>query len=158
MRHRPLAEEVSPEGGRGDVLRAALNAEDASANAGLYVLFRALDRFRATHNRFPGTFEGYKTENFFMSPRFRITLKKNNQELTASAPRATASPAPSRGNSANIMLLFEEMGGSIFLGKIGSVLVKLSFEGYFLGIEILFLVGRLLASRALEDDVALLCR
>ena len=39
-------------------LRACLGSEDGAANAALYLLLRAVDRFHAAHNRFPGAFDG----------------------------------------------------------------------------------------------------
>ena len=55
VRWRRLGEAA---GGQGDALRAALSGEDTGANAGLLLLLRAVDRFHASHGRFPGTYDG----------------------------------------------------------------------------------------------------
>lgn len=49
---------MQPETVRSDALRQALGAEDTVANASLYLLLRAVDRFHSTYHRFPGTFDG----------------------------------------------------------------------------------------------------
>jgi hypothetical protein len=63
VRYRPLSEEVAPDSSRLHVLREALAAEDSSANAGLYVLLRAADRFHRTSKRFPGAFPSVLEED-----------------------------------------------------------------------------------------------
>ena len=57
MRCRSLEEESSPSSCHGGALRQALAAEDTAANASLYVLLRAVDRFHQTYQRYPGTFD-----------------------------------------------------------------------------------------------------
>ena len=56
VRYRALADEFGA--AHSTALRQALSAEDSMANAGLYVLLRAADRFHETHQRFPGSFDG----------------------------------------------------------------------------------------------------
>ncbi len=56
VRYRALADEFGA--AHSIALRQALCAEDSMANAGLYVLLRAVDRFHETHQRFPGSFDG----------------------------------------------------------------------------------------------------
>ena len=56
VRYKALAHECRGVGS--SALRQALSAEDTMANAGLYVLLRAVDRFHDTHQRFPGSFDG----------------------------------------------------------------------------------------------------
>lgn len=58
VRYRTLKEELQLDIVRSDALRQALAAEDTQANASLYLLLRAVDRFHSTYNRFPGTFDG----------------------------------------------------------------------------------------------------
>ncbi|GBF88159.1 NEDD8-activating enzyme E1 regulatory subunit [Raphidocelis subcapitata] len=58
VRYRTLAEEVAPESARGEALAEALGEEGTAANASLYVLLRAADRFHSTHGSFPGVLEG----------------------------------------------------------------------------------------------------
>ncbi len=57
VRYRTIKEEVHPDTVRSDALRQALAAEDTLVNASLYLLLRAVDRFYAIFNRFPGTFK-----------------------------------------------------------------------------------------------------
>ena len=57
VRCRSLEEETEPDSCRGEALRGALAAEDTAANAALYLLLRAADRFHATYQRYPGTFD-----------------------------------------------------------------------------------------------------
>lgn len=57
MRCRSLAQETESAACRADALRAALSSEDSAANAALYVLLRAVDRFHATCQRYPGSFD-----------------------------------------------------------------------------------------------------
>ncbi|KAI8465712.1 MAG: hypothetical protein J3K34DRAFT_436030 [Monoraphidium minutum] len=66
VRYRPLSEEVNPETARGEALAAALSEEGSAANASLYVLLRAADRFHATHSRFPGVLEGEVDEDVML--------------------------------------------------------------------------------------------
>lgn len=66
VRYRTLAEEVSPESARGSLLAEALAEEGAAANASLYVVLRAADRFLATHGRYPGVLEGEVDEDMMM--------------------------------------------------------------------------------------------
>lgn len=56
VRYRTLAEECSSDAAaaRGASLAAALSEEGSAANANLYLLLRACDRFAATHGRYPG--------------------------------------------------------------------------------------------------------
>jgi hypothetical protein len=56
VRWRSLRQECA--GPAAEELRAALGSEEGVGNAGLYLLLRAIDRFAAAHQRFPGTFEG----------------------------------------------------------------------------------------------------
>ena len=58
VRWRALAEEVGSSTCDSAALRRVLGAEDTSANACVYVLLRAVDRFRALHSRFPGCYDG----------------------------------------------------------------------------------------------------
>lgn len=53
-RYRLLAEEVHSSSCRSELLRAALSSEGTAADAALYVLLRAVDRFADTHQRAPG--------------------------------------------------------------------------------------------------------
>ena len=57
VRWRPLAEEAKAEGQLSEAMKQALAGEDTAANAGLYLLLRSVDRFHATYNRFPGSFD-----------------------------------------------------------------------------------------------------
>ena len=57
MRCRSLQEETEPSSCRADALRQALTAEDSAANAALYLLLRAADRFHQTYQRYPGSFD-----------------------------------------------------------------------------------------------------
>ncbi len=57
VRCRPLGEETSAAGCRGAALRLALTGEESAANAALYVLLRAVDRFHQTYQRFPGVYD-----------------------------------------------------------------------------------------------------
>ena len=57
MRYPALADEVAAGGKRSDALRTLLDREDTRHNAALYLLLRAVDRFNATYNRFPGSFD-----------------------------------------------------------------------------------------------------
>ncbi|CAL8467774.1 g7312 [Coccomyxa elongata] len=63
VRYRTLKEELQLDTVRSDALRQALAAEDTQANASLYLLLRAVDRFHSTYNRFPGTFDGELEED-----------------------------------------------------------------------------------------------
>jgi hypothetical protein len=63
IRYRSLAEEVKGEGARGEALAGWLTEEGTAANASLYVLLRACDRFFVTHGRFPGVLEGEVDED-----------------------------------------------------------------------------------------------
>eukprot|EP00887_Chlorella_sp_A99_P005358 scaffold1.g5358.t1 len=68
VRTRPLAGGAdSPPstsgGGRADALRGALAGEDTAANAGLWVLLNASDRFHATYQRFPGVYDSEVEED-----------------------------------------------------------------------------------------------
>eukprot|EP00877_Chromochloris_zofingiensis_P006019 jgi/Chrzof1/1670/Cz10g16180.t1 len=59
LRYRPLAEEVSGDvssSSIGSTLAAKLGGEEA-ANAALYILLRAVDRFYRTHGRHPGCYD-----------------------------------------------------------------------------------------------------
>ena len=56
VRWRSLREECTQP--HSEDLRACLGSEEGAANAALYLLLRAVDRFHAAHNRFPGTFDG----------------------------------------------------------------------------------------------------
>lgn len=58
VRWRSIAEEVDPSRVDAPALRRALGAEDTGANACLYLLLRAVDRFHALHSRFPGCYQG----------------------------------------------------------------------------------------------------
>ena len=58
VRYRSLAEEFEAGSCRSDALRQVLAAEDTAANAGLYVLLRAVDRFYRQHHRYPGAVDG----------------------------------------------------------------------------------------------------
>lgn len=55
VRYKSLEEEAKGKGSA--VVRAALEKEDMRINAALYLLLRAADRFHATYNRFPGSFD-----------------------------------------------------------------------------------------------------
>lgn len=55
MRYASLARES--EGKNSELLKNALEKEDMKANAALYILLRAVDRFHATYSRFPGSFD-----------------------------------------------------------------------------------------------------
>jgi hypothetical protein len=57
VRCRSLREETSASGCRAAALRHALAGEDSAANAALYVLLRAVDRFHQTYQRFPGVYD-----------------------------------------------------------------------------------------------------
>jgi hypothetical protein len=57
VRYPSLEDEVRGGGHRCDALRTVLEREDTKNDAGLYLLLRAADRFHATNNRFPGSFE-----------------------------------------------------------------------------------------------------
>lgn len=57
VRCRSLGEETSSSGVRSGALRQALGAEDTAANAGLYLLLRAVDRFCLTYQRYPGVYD-----------------------------------------------------------------------------------------------------
>ena len=63
VRCRALSEETAAAGTggaggcRADALRSALAGEDTAANAALYVLLRAADRFHETYQRYPGTYD-----------------------------------------------------------------------------------------------------
>ena len=57
VRYPALANEVVASGKRSDTLRTLLDREDTRHNAALYLLLRAVDRFSATYNRFPGSFD-----------------------------------------------------------------------------------------------------
>ncbi|CAK0763153.1 hypothetical protein CVIRNUC_003029 [Coccomyxa viridis] len=63
VRYCTLEEEAAPERAKRGVMRQALAAEDASVNASLYLLLRAVDRFEATCGRFPGTLDGQLEED-----------------------------------------------------------------------------------------------
>ncbi|PSC68884.1 NEDD8-activating enzyme E1 regulatory subunit [Micractinium conductrix] len=63
VRCRSLEEETEPDSCRGEALRGALAAEDTAANAALYLLLRAADRFHATYQRYPGTFDSELEED-----------------------------------------------------------------------------------------------
>lgn len=63
VRCRSLSEEVEPSSCRVDALRSALAAEDSAGNAALYVLLRAADRFHATYQRFPGSYDSEVEED-----------------------------------------------------------------------------------------------
>jgi amyloid beta precursor protein binding protein 1 len=69
VRYAPLSAEVGAGCGdagsaRGAALARALQAEDAQrANAVLYVLLRAADRFAAAHGRFPGAYDSALEED-----------------------------------------------------------------------------------------------
>ncbi len=63
VRYRTLEEELRAETVRSGALRQALAAEDTVANASLYLLLRAVDRFQGTYHRFPGTFDGCAIPN-----------------------------------------------------------------------------------------------
>ncbi len=53
-----LGAAAGPGGGpRSGALRSALGSEDTAADATLYVLLRAVDRFQQTYQRFPGVYE-----------------------------------------------------------------------------------------------------
>ena len=52
-----MAEETSASGCHAGALRQALAGEDTAANAALYVLLRAVDRFRQTYQRYPGVYD-----------------------------------------------------------------------------------------------------
>ena len=67
MRYRTLEEELQAETVRSSALRQALAAEDTTANASLYLLLRAVDRFQGTYHRFPGTFDGYGPSELLFS-------------------------------------------------------------------------------------------
>ncbi len=56
-RYRSLSQETSAEGCRSSALQQALAEEHTAANASLYVLLRAADRFHAAHGRYPGSFD-----------------------------------------------------------------------------------------------------
>ena len=57
VRYPTLADEVTASGKRSDALRTLLEREDTRHNTALYLLLRAVDRFNATYNRFPGSFD-----------------------------------------------------------------------------------------------------
>ncbi|KAL4419001.1 hypothetical protein ABPG77_000866 [Micractinium sp. CCAP 211/92] len=63
VRCRSLAEETDPAKCRAGALRAALSGEETAANAALYVLLRAADRFHATYQRYPGSFDSEVEED-----------------------------------------------------------------------------------------------
>ena len=58
VRWRALEQVVDPSSSDSSALRRALVAEDTSANACIYLLLRAVDRFHALHSRFPGCYDG----------------------------------------------------------------------------------------------------
>ncbi|KAK9798117.1 hypothetical protein WJX73_000766 [Symbiochloris irregularis] len=58
VRWRRLAQEVAPGTCDAAALRQALGDEDTAANACLYLLLRAVDRFHTLHARFPGCYDG----------------------------------------------------------------------------------------------------
>ena len=57
VRYRSLQEEFTGSSCRSDALRQALTAEDSMANASLYVLLRAADRFNSKHHHYPGLYD-----------------------------------------------------------------------------------------------------
>ncbi|GAB4817852.1 hypothetical protein N2152v2_004898 [Parachlorella kessleri] len=63
LRCRSLAEETSASGCHAGALRQALAGEDTAANAMLYVLLRAVDRFRQTYQRYPGVYDSELEED-----------------------------------------------------------------------------------------------
>ncbi len=57
VRYKTLAEETSSPSR--EMLQKGLAAEDTAANASVYVLLRAVDRFYATNRRYPGTLDRF---------------------------------------------------------------------------------------------------
>lgn len=58
-----LSEECEGSAAVGAELSRLMGLEDSGANAALYVLLRAADRFNATHGRFPGVFDSELNED-----------------------------------------------------------------------------------------------
>ena len=55
VRYVSLGEEK--DGRNSEALKSAFEKEDMRANAALYILLRAVDRFQSTYSRFPGSFD-----------------------------------------------------------------------------------------------------
>jgi hypothetical protein len=82
-RYRSLSQETSAEGCRSSALQQALAEEHTAANASLYVLLRATDRFHIAHGRYPGSFDSAVEDDVAVLKSIAVQLL---QELGVSGP------------------------------------------------------------------------
>lgn len=90
VRWRRLAQEVAPGSCEAAVLRQALSSEDMAANACIYLLLRAVDRFHSVHARFPGCYDGSGCPHLAVALGFCSSGVSSLQCALAAAPSKQA--------------------------------------------------------------------